>query len=228
MPALSPFISRENGFEVYSFKADLREAVVIDRPNRFIVNVRGPSGNLVCHLHDPGRLKDLIYPGNRVLIRESSGVKTSYSITAALNNSRWIITDTRIHSEIASKFIARDAKREIQVGRKRLDFKSGDNYIEVKGCTLMIQGRAMFPDAPTRRGREHMDLLAKLAADGHGASALILVMRDDVLCFTPNRDTDPEFAGAFYRAIEAGVQMRILTFSLVGNRVIFSGEIGMC
>ncbi|MEM0155276.1 MAG: DNA/RNA nuclease SfsA [Thermoplasmataceae archaeon] len=213
---------------MYRFHGDLAEGTVIDRPNRFIVNVVGPSGIVYCHLHDPGRLEELIYPGNRVLIRETVGVKTDHSITAALNNSRWIITDTRIHSEIASKFLPPDAQREVKLGRKRLDFKSGEYYIEVKGCTLMISGKAMFPDAPTKRGREHMDLLAQLAENGQGAVVLILVMRDDVTCFAPNWRTDPEFTEAFERAMKAGVERRILTFSLSGNRVIFRGEIGMC
>lgn len=228
MPILSPFVSREKGFEVYRFHTKLAEGTVIDRPNRFIVNVKADGERIQCHIHDPGRLEELIYPGNRVLIRETPGNKTHFSVTAAFNDGKWIITDTRIHSDIASKFILTDAKREVQVGRKRLDFKIGDHYVEVKGCTLMVNGKAMFPDSPTLRGKEHMDLLAELVKSGAGASVLILVMRDDVKCFSTNSATDPEFSRSFARALREGVRARILRFGMEGNAVIFRGEIGLC
>ncbi|MHB1708092.1 MAG: DNA/RNA nuclease SfsA [Thermoplasmataceae archaeon] len=216
------------GFTVYTFRESLFTCTVIDRPNRFVVNVSRDGERLKCHLHDPGRLKELIYEGAKVLVRPSAGDKTKYSITAASENSRWIVTDTRIHSEIASLFINHNARREVSVGRKRIDFLHGNHYIEVKGCTLVVDGTARFPDAPTKRGKQHLDLLAQLVKEGHEATVVVLVMRDDVSCFMPNADTDPDFARSFSVALAAGVGLKILKFSLAGNSVVYRGEISLC
>ncbi len=224
----SSFVQREIGFPVYTFQDSLFACTVIDRPNRFVVNVSRDGETLKCHLHDPGRLKELIYEGARVLVRPTEGEKTKFSITAASENSRWIITDTRIHSDIASLFIAQNARREVAVGKKRIDFMHGNHYVEVKGCTLVVDGIARFPDAPTKRGKEHLDLLAQLVKGGYKATVIVLVMRDDASCFMPNADTDPHFARSFSLAMAAGVGLKILEFLLAGNSVVYRGEIGLC
>ena len=51
-------------------------------------------------------------------------------------------------------------KREHTAGNSRFDLllsnENGDNcFVEVKGVTLEKDGLAMFPDAPTERGRKH-------------------------------------------------------------------------
>ena len=225
----SSFVQREIGFPVYTFRDSLFACTVRDRPDRFVVNVSREEGEtLKCHLHDPGRLKELIYEGARVLVRPSDGEKTKFSITAARENSRWIVTDTRIHSDIASLFINPKARREVVVGKKRIDFMHGNRYLEVKGCTLVVDRIAKFPDAPTKRGKEHMDLLAQLVKDGYEATVVVLVMRDDATCFMPNADTDPDFARSFSLAMAVGVELKILEFSLAGNSVVYRGEIGLC
>lgn len=221
-------VSRPEGHVVYTFDEELLEASVIERPNRFVVSVRQDSRERRCHLHDPGRLMELIYPGARVLIRNRKGEKTDCSIVAGFNNGRWILTDSRIHSEIASKFLPEGTKSEVKIGRKRLDFNNGKMYVEVKGSTLSMEGISVFPDAPTVRGREHLQLLRRLKAEGKSAMILILVFRDDTRCFLPNEITDPEFSGEFYGCIEEGVELKVLRFRLEGNSIIYSGTIGLC
>lgn len=39
-------------------------------------------------------------------------------------------------------------------------------YIEIKNCTLVEEGVALFPDPVTRRGRKHLIELQELAASG--------------------------------------------------------------
>ncbi len=58
----------------------------------------------------------------------------------------WVVVDSGIHSDIASKFLPSGSRREVRVGRHRLDFAFDDAYVEVKGgCTLAVGGRALFP-----------------------------------------------------------------------------------
>ncbi len=209
---------------VYEF-SQLFEDVVKERVNRFVVTTE--SGR-VCHLHDPGRLRELIYPGNKILLRNILGKnrKTSCQVTAAWNNT-WVIVDSSIHNIIAQKLLG-EANREVRVGNSRIDFQIGNTFIEVKGCSLAKNGIALFPDAPTTRGRRHLEELIKLRENGYNSKLLILVMRDDVKCFLPNTETDVRFSEAFFKALVKGVNVEIKIFSLVGNKVIYKGQIPIC
>ncbi len=210
---------------VHEFQG-LEEDVVDRRLNRFLV--RTTSGRM-CHLHDPGRLKELIYPGNRILVREASGSpqrKTRWQVTAAWD-SLWVIVDSSIHNGIASHFIG-EAEREVKVGESRIDFRVKDTFIEVKGCSLVKDGVAMFPDAPTVRGKRHLRTLIRLGEEGYRAKLMVLVMRGDAYCFLPNEETDRKFAETFFEALEKGVEVEVKTFSLVGNKVVYVRDIPVC
>ncbi len=213
------------GSKVYTFKEELRTGRVIERPNRFLVNIESDEGDLKCHLHDPGRLKELIFKGNSIKYRPSNGIKTNHSITAALDGGQWILTDTRIHSEIASVFLPENVEREVKVGNHRMDFRYDDTLIEVKGCTMMRGDIATFPDAPTIRGREHLELLRNHVNDGKGALLIILTFRGNAKGFTPNGDTDPAFAKEFRLALESGVECFIPKFSFEDGEIVYRGEI---
>ncbi|EWG06531.1 MAG: DNA-binding transcriptional regulator [Candidatus Aramenus sulfurataquae] len=212
-------------FVVYEFP-ELHEEVVKERVNRFLVLT---ASSRVCHLHDPGRLKELIYPGNRILVREVKGGKrkTDCQVTAAWDGT-WAITDSSVHSQIAEKFLP-GAKREVKVGNSRLDFQFGDTFVEVKGCTLAKNRVALFPDAPTERGRRHLEELIRLKEKGYRAKVMVLVMRDDVDCFLPNAETDKKFAETFYEALRRGVELEVKVFSLVDKQyVVYKRDVGLC
>lgn len=213
------------GTKVYSFREALRSGTVIDRPNRFLVNVQTEEGPLKCHLHDPGRLRELIFPGNMVKYRPTNGLKTSHSVTAALDQGQWILTDTRIHSEVASAFLPEDVEREVAVGNHRMDFRSGSTLIEVKGCTMIRNGVATFPDAPTKRGREHLELLKNHVRSGNSSIIIILAFRGEASGFEPNELTDPDFAREFREAMKEGVEYFIPKFSFENGSVVYQGEI---
>lgn len=218
------------GDVVYKFEGPLKLVEIVDRPNRFLVRVTESGTIKLCHLHDPGRLPELVRPGAEALVRPTRGAKTDCSVTAIrAPNGRWVVTDSRIHSAIARKFLGEGAEQEVRVGGHRLDFKLGDTYIEVKGCTLVVDGVALFPDAPTRRGAEHMSLLKSLIEAGYRAKVIVLVMRPDALCFSPNWRTDPRFAGAFVDLIDAGGEAAVYKFEFAEDgSVVYAGDIGLC
>ena len=68
---------------------------------------------------------------------------------------------------------------EYTYGNSRIDFymeKSGEKHLlEVKGCTLEIDGVGFFPDAPTERGVKHLRELAKAAGDGYHAAVAFVI-----------------------------------------------------
>ncbi|MGC8557570.1 MAG: DNA/RNA nuclease SfsA [Nitrososphaeria archaeon] len=214
--------------KVYEFNEKVWEATVIKRLNRFLVEIKDNNGKYLCHLHDPGRLEELIYNGSRVLVRSTLGLKTKCSITAANNSGRWVIVDSRVHNIIAKKFLPESARPEVKVGNCRLDFKYNSTFVEVKGCTLVRNGVALFPDAPTERGKRHMLKLAELAKNGKNGVLMMLVMRDDAKCFYPNFKTDPAFSKAFFNAINSGVNVIIKSFKFDGKKVEYVEDLSVC
>jgi len=60
------------------------------------------------------------------------------------------------------------ANAEPAYGRGRFDFfLEPACYLEVKGCTLVRDGAALFLDAPTSRGRRHLEDLTATHREGY-------------------------------------------------------------
>ena len=198
------------------------------RPNRFLgsMDITSPKKKMAVkvHIHDPGRLKELLYPGNRVILRkaEGTGRKTEWDLIAAYYGGNWILAHSGYHREIAEWIIKNQEvspfgklnsiRPEARFGSSRLDFllvnKNGKKiWVEVKGCTLVKDGVALFPDAPTKRGSRHIRHLIEAKTGGDRAAIIILVFRQDAECFAPNAETDPDFSNTFYSALDAGVEV---------------------
>lgn len=209
-------------------EGDLLEAIVVERPNRFLVVAKMDGEAIRCHLHDPGRLRELIYPGNRIKVREKHGPKTDYSVICADDNGEWVLINSRFHSMLARSFLPEDAKAEVTIGKKRLDFQCGNEYIEVKGCTLVEGGTAKFPDAPSIRASEHIALLMDLINQGYSGTIMFLVIRRDAVCFIPNRETDHAFSRNLMDGIRMGLRVLFLKMHLEGKAVVYDGTIELC
>jgi sugar fermentation stimulation protein A len=80
-------------------------------------------------------------------------------------------------------------------------------YVEVKNCTLVDDGVAMFPDAVTARGRKHLHVLEDLHRHGSRSVLFLLVQRMDADSFAPAGHIDPAYADALVRAAAAGVEV---------------------
>lgn len=228
------------------------EGILVSRPNRFlgIVDIVHPMGSKSekVHIHDPGRLKDILYPGNRLLLKKASGKnrKTEWDLIAGKAEDNFVLTHSGYHRQISmwvleNKIIESLANTEKilpeQVfGESRLDYlleEAGHRtWVEVKGCTLAENGRAMFPDAPTARGRRHIEELIKAVRSGDKAMMMVLVFRQDAQCFTAHEKIDPDFAAAFKHALKEGVTVHPLSFSFVKNdsfgTIYYLRELPLC
>lgn len=80
-------------------------------------------------------------------------------------------------------------------------------FIEVKGCTLEEDGRALFPDAPTVRGVKHLRELAACREAGYEAAVCFVIQMAGMEAFSPNDATHPEFGAALREAARAGVKV---------------------
>ena len=82
--------------------------------------------------------------------------------------------------------------------------------MEVKGCTLEIDGMGYFPDAPTERGVKHLRELAEATKKGIKASLAFVIQMAGVDEVRPNVATHPEFGVALKEAKDAGVEILFL------------------
>jgi sugar fermentation stimulation protein A len=115
---------------------------------------------------------------------------------------------------------------EQKLGDSRLDFLvlkiDKRIWVEVKGCTFVRDDVALFPDAPTTRGKRHLDELTPAKKNGDNAAVLFLVFRPDAKYFSPNRLMDPQFYGAYQKAREAGVDFYPLLFTFRQRNIYFN------
>jgi sugar fermentation stimulation protein A len=123
----------------------------------------------------------------------------------------------------------RTIRPEVRYGESRLDFLlTGDGppfLVEVKSVTLVVDGQARFPDAPTPRGARHLHELARAVSEGYRAAVVFVIQREDVSSFAPNDSTDPEFGEALRQAALAGVEVYPLRCLVTPDRVEIMGEV---
>lgn len=195
----------------------------IERPNRFTVAVHVDGERRLAHLRDPGRLRELLIPGNDIILRKAppGNRKTEFDVIALRRGDEWVLVNSGFHSDLAAIVMESSAvdefqgfrieKREYSFGRSRIDFllASEDErmLVEVKGCTLVRRDLALFPDAPTERGRRHIEELEHALSEEYRSSVLFLVFGKGARFFSPNHEMDPEFSSALKRAHEAGVNV---------------------
>lgn len=83
-------------------------------------------------------------------------------------------------------------------------------WVEVKSTTLVERKGgvrvAAFPDAPTERGRKHLEDLVHMRRRGQRAAIVFAVQRADADVFAPADHIDPAYGVALRKAIAAGVE----------------------
>jgi sugar fermentation stimulation protein A len=106
-------------------------------------------------------------------------------------------------------------RREKTIDRSKFDFlveRKGKKpaLLEIKSCSLCHKGVAMFPDAPTKRGRRHLEDLNSLAKQGYDTYTLYLTTHRHANVFIPNGHTDPDYCTAF----DKSQNVRFLAYSV--------------
>ena len=203
------------------FPPNLREAVFLQRLNRFAVLVQVGDRAVEAHLPNSGRLRELLQPGNRVLLAPRAGArKTRFDMLLVEVGGALVSCDARLPPAILDEGIQKGhalpfagygtPRAEVTYGDSRLDLlltgSRGSCFIETKSVTLVEEGVARFPDAPTERGRRHLATLAQAVRVGSRAGVVFIVQREDATAFAPHEDADPLFAGALRQAVAVGVE----------------------
>ncbi len=194
------------------------------------------------HVHDPGRLKELLVEGARVLARPHATPRrrTQLYLVAVWSDGCWVLVDSAIHVKLAEEAIKQGrieelrgvdvVGREPRRGRGRLDLllerpNGVKVLVEVKGCTLTVDGVALFPDAPTVRGRRHLGELIEAAKEGFECYVLFLVAHCRAREFRPNFEVDEGFARLLLKAAEEGVKPIAYKLRFEGGEVLVDGRL---
>ncbi len=216
----------------------LEEATFVERPNRFTAICKKNGKNIICHVADSGRLKEILTEGRKLLVvKNPPDLKTDYKILAAKMEEGWILLNTSLHSKIGKEaikkgilgFIPKEIKTEIKWGNSRIDYLVNNNiFVELKGSNLLHKNRCLFPDAPTQRGVKHLKELIELTKRGYRAVIMIMALRD-CFCFQTNEKTDPEFSKMFNRALEQGVELIIFKIKIDHQfNILLKEKIPLC
>ena len=208
------------------------KAAFVDRPNRFLVRCHcDERGPVEAFLPNPGRLRELLFPGVSAYLTESAAEmrKTRYTMIAVERAGSPVFLHTHVNNRVARHLLdaelipgleqARVLREEVRVGRSRFDFllREGrrETLLEVKSVTLFDHGVAMFPDAVTERGRRHLLELAELSTARHQHAVLFLVHAPAPRVFLPDYHTDLAFSRTLF---EVRNHLRIIPVAVGWSR----------
>ena len=200
---------------------NIRRAVFLERPNRFIARVEMDGKTEAVHVKNTGRCRELLIPGSEVWLTRSGNParKTKYDLVAVRKGNGILFNiDSQAANTVTLEWLREQEWDEIRpeytYGASRVDFfmrRGTEKYLmEIKGCTLERDGTGFFPDAPTERGAKHVRELMHAAAEGYHAILAFVIQMDGVYEVRPNRETDPAFADALEEAARHGVRILFL------------------
>lgn len=191
------------------------------RINRFVAEVLIDGKIETVHVKNTGRCRELLLPAAEVSLMKSSNPqrKTAYDLIAVQKPGLgWVNIDSQVCNTVVKEWLEQQDYQVIQpeytFGASRFDFymeKNGEKYLlEVKGCTLEREGIGYFPDAPTARGVKHLKELIAAQKLGYHCSLAFVIAMPKVSMVLPNTATDPSFAAALNKAMQAGVSVVML------------------
>jgi sugar fermentation stimulation protein A len=204
----------------------LKQALFEERLNRFLVRVNIDGKSELAHLHDPGRLQELLLPGAKLYLQKAGNPdrKTRWDVMLVKKGRIYVAIYSVMANRLAKKLFAQRIfpgfkswelmRSEPKFKNSRFDFElaRGDEkmLVEVKSVSLVEKGiappTAGFPDAPTERGRRHLVELADAVAQGYKASVIFMVTRNDARMFRPHTVRDPRFSETLKYAVKQGVK----------------------
>lgn len=204
----------------------IEQGIFISRPNRFIAYVDINGKTETVHVKNTGRCKELLLPGVKVILERSDNParKTAYDLIAVYKKKLGLVNiDSQAPNKVVYEWLSGDRsilghpdyiKPEYTIGNSRIDFycEKDDRkiLIEVKGCTLEINGMGYFPDAPTVRGVKHLNELAMLSKEGYECYIAFVIQMNGIKEVKTNIDTHREFGEALDKAVKAGVKVLYL------------------
>jgi sugar fermentation stimulation protein A len=160
--------------------------------------------------------------------------KTRYSLAFVRKREHWFCIVSawanRVFAEAVKKgavdWLSGEVRGEVRRQGSRMDFLiGGSTWVEVKGVTYEEDGIARFPDAPTERGRRHLDELIRLRESGACSAVVFVALMGNATRFEPFAQRDPAFARKLREAAEGGVLVRAYKCRVRPEEVVLEEEL---
>ena len=223
------------------FDKNIENATFIYRINRFQAYVYKDNKEIMVHVPNTGRCKEILVSGATVILREENNPtrKTKYDLIGGYKGERFINIDSQIPNRVVEEALKLEKikelsryniiQREKTFGNSRFDFRLSNNsdeyYLEVKGVTLEENGKTMFPDAPTERGRKHLIELVEVMKSGRGAGVLFLIQMEGVDYFMPHDEMDKDSGEALRYAKSNGVDVFAYDCKVGENFIMMNNKV---
>lgn len=225
---------------------EIKIAKFIRRPNRFQGFVELNGEEIMVHVPNTGRCREILTPGTEVILRKEDNPqrKTSFDLIAGYKGDKLINIDSQIPNKVVEEALKegkidalsryKHVNREKTFGNSRFDFKLSisdieipeqEYYLEVKGVTYETNGLTKFPDAPTERGTKHLLELIEVKKSGRGAGVIFLIQMDNVKAFTPHDSMDKVFGDALRKAYNNGVDVFAYSCQVEPNLIRLDREV---
>jgi sugar fermentation stimulation protein A len=199
---------------------------LLRRYKRFLADVALENGTTVtAHCPNSGAMTGCCEPGRRVYLswHPDPRRKLAYTWEMIAMPGSLVGVNTLVPNRLVARALAdgqvpalqgyAELKREVRVGEhSRIDLRlSGAGrapcFVEIKNCTLVSDGQALFPDAVTARGRRHLVELQQLAGQGCRCLMFFVIQRMDAGVFRPADQIDPAYGESLRRAVQSGVEI---------------------
>lgn len=205
---------------------ELSCGVLQRRYKRFLADVELPDGEVITvHCPNTGAMTGCAEPGSRVWLSRSDSKTRKYPHT-------WELVETAagmacIRSVLANQVVREGFEQgqvpgfedypvlrsEVKYGTNSradllLEGERGRAFVEVKSVTLCRpEGRGVFPDAVSERGRKHLRELQTVKDDKTRAIMFYCAFHEGISSVSPAGDIDPAYRDALVEAMAAGVEV---------------------
>ena len=136
--------------------ANIHRAEFLERPNRFIARCRMGGTEVLCHVKNTGRCRELLSPGVEVYLTrdDSPRRKTAYDLVTVRKGDVLVNLDSQAPNRVFYQWALdggflpalRELTPEQRYGDSRFDFAyragAAQGFVEVKGVTLEEDGVA--------------------------------------------------------------------------------------
>lgn len=219
-------------------KGEKIKGIFLKRPNRFEAEILVGDNVEIAHVANTGRMAEMLHEGVEVLLQKSDNPKrkTKYSLMFVKKKSNLICIKSALANNVFEdalnegkiNWIAGNIKREVTYKNSRFDFLvEGDEdcFIEIKCGTYEEDGILKFPDAPTSRGRKHIEELLDAKKNGYKGAIVIIGFMDYVREFTPNYKIDEKFGKTLKEAVESGIELHVYKSKIKEDSISLLEEI---
>ncbi len=202
-----------------------RECRILERLNRFVVEIEIESQTYRAHINNTGRLSEFMIKGREAFCYPSKNlIKTDVKLFAVGERGLGALIDTQLQMKAFEKALSthlipwlkecRLIKRNAKLGTSLIDYllecRSQEVFLEVKSAVLREDRYAMYPDCPSERGQKHIKEITEHVRLGGEAFILFMAALPQAKAFKPHREADPLLSELLEEAVRVGVRVKAI------------------